>query len=73
LKGCDKLEYKCFKYHKNGHFKKDYPDLEGNDDFVQFVVVVEDCEEVGALVNYCLEEGGISHLENFDTCKLTFM
>lgn len=73
MKDYDKLEYKCFKYHKIGHFKKDYPEWEGNDDFGQFVVALEDYENAGALVDSSLEEDGVSHLENFDTCKLNII
>jgi hypothetical protein len=57
------------------HFKWDCHELEDNGNYGQFAVASEGYEDSCALVVSCWkeEEGGVSHIENDDTCKLTFM
>jgi len=52
-KGGDKSKYKCFKYNKTGHFKKDRLEVGDNDDSAQFEVASEDFEHACSLDVSC--------------------
>ena len=59
-KSGNKLKFKCFNYHKMGHFKKDFTENNGN----CAQIVSEGYKDVGALVvsRWGDEEGDISHI-----------